>query len=103
MCSPGNILGLEPAGTAHGDVTLTNNNGFSFLPEPADWLTFPAIPIGKQSVMRYHVRSLPQVIYPSGFNLEVPEAEYLPLQEAPKEAPWRDCIVRASLITPDPD
>lgn len=92
---------IGQAGTRHGDVTLTDNRGgLPFLPEAADWLTFPDIPIGKSLTLRYRVRALPQVIYPSGFNLEVPASEYVPLQNAASEAPWRHCIIRASLTTP---
>lgn len=88
--------------TRHGDVTLIDNRGgVRFLPKAVDRLVFSDIPIGKPLVVRYHVRSLPQLIYPSGFTLNVPEAEYRPLQEAPKKAPWHNCVIRASLTTPD--
>jgi len=82
----------------HGDARLIDAKGVSFMPEPADYLRFPKTPLRTSGVFRYHVTSLPQVIYPSGFLLEVPEDEALDRGGAPV---WSSCVVRASLLTPD--
>jgi hypothetical protein len=84
--------------TRHGDATLVDEKGVSFLPEPADHLDFPKTSLAKTGIHRYRVVSLPQVIYPHGLLLEVPEAEDL---GPPAEHPWSRCIVRASLLTPE--
>jgi hypothetical protein len=76
---------------------LVDEHGFSFLPEPADHLDFPKVPLAAPRIYRYRVSALPQVIYPSSFFLEVP------LQEdefgVRHEHAWSRCVVRASLIT----
>ena len=87
----------------HGDATLiAGDKGNSrFFPAAAETLVFPKISIRQKASVRFKVRSLPHVFYPSGFTLEVPNEEYIPLQGAPKGAPWRGCVIRASLIAPD--
>ena len=80
----------------HGDATLVDERGFSFLPQPADHLDFPNTPLGERGTYRYWVSDLPQVVYPSGFSLEVPQQEDVTREG---EHPWSRCVVRASLIT----
>lgn len=84
------------SGVRHGDALLVDAKGFPL--EPADWLEFPKTPLRVSGVFRYHVEALPQVIYPSGFLLDVPESEDL---GPGREFPWSSCVVRASLLAPD--
>ena len=83
----------------HGDAVLVQAHGLSFLPKPADHLDFPKAPLGRLGVYRYRVADLPQVIYPTGFLLDVPEQE--DEYGARHEHPWSRCIVRASLLSTD--
>jgi len=91
------LLAASAAQSRHGDAVLVDPRGFSFLPEPADHLDFPKISLASPRKYRYRVSELPQVIYPSGFSLEVPQQE----DEfgVRREYAWSRCIVRASLIT----
>ena len=92
------LLAASAAETRHGDAVLVDERGFSFLPEPADHLDFPKISLAAPRTYRYRVSELPQVIYPSGFSLEVPpqEDEF----GVRREYPWSRCVLRASLMTP---
>ena len=90
------VLTACVAGIRHGDARLVDAKGFPL--EAADWLEFPKMPLGASGVFRYRVEALPQVIYPSGFLLDVPENEALGPR---REFPWSSCVVRASLLTPD--
>jgi hypothetical protein len=91
------LLTASAAKSHHGDAVLVDEHGFSFLPEPADHLDFPAVSLATPRVFRYRVTGLPQVIYPSGFSLEVPQREdEFGIRH---EQTWRSCVVRASLIT----
>ena len=92
--------------TAHAggpDATfIAADKGSSrFFPATAERLVFPKISLRQEASVRYKVRCLPHVIYPSFFSLWVPNEEYIPLQGAPEGAPWRACVIRASLIAPD--
>lgn len=90
-------LHASGAKSHHGDAVLVDARGFSFLPEPADPLDFPKISLSASRTYRYRVSDLPQVIYPMGFSLEVPQQE----DEfgVRQEHAWSQCVVRASLIT----
>ncbi len=94
------FLGLVACagGRRYGDARLIEGTNPSFLPETVGSLTFPEIPIGRVSVVRYHVASLPRVIYPSGFLLEVPKTEDFPRAA---EHPWSHCVIHASLLAAD--
>jgi hypothetical protein len=91
------LLAASAAQSRHGDAVLVDERGFSFLPEPADHLDFPKVSLAAARTYRYRVSELPQVIYPSGFSLEVPQQE----DEfgVRHEHAWSPCVVRASLIT----
>lgn len=84
--------------TWHGDARLVDEGSVSFWPEAADYLEFPATPLKSSGVFRYRVSSLPQVIYPDGFHLDVPEEEDLGPN---RQFAWSSCVIRASLLTPD--
>jgi hypothetical protein len=92
------LLTVSAPRSRHGDAVLVDEHGFSFLPEPADHLDFPKISLAAPRTYRYRVSGLPQVIYPTGFSLEVPQQE----DEfgVRHEHAWSPCVVRASLITP---
>jgi len=82
--------------TRHGDAKLRNNKNVIF--SMMDELVFPDVSIGRVATYRYRVRDLPQVIYPRGFELEVPAEE---ASDSRYDQPWRRCRIRASLSTPD--
>jgi hypothetical protein len=92
------LLAASAAQSRHGDAVLVDKRGFSFLPEPADHLDFPKISLSAPRTYRYRVSELPQVIYPSGFSLDVPRQE----NEfgVRREYAWSRCVLRASLMTP---
>jgi hypothetical protein len=98
LCCSIPLLTASAAKSRHGDAVLVNEHGVSFLPEPADHLDFPKISLAAPRTYRHRVSELPQVIYPSGFSLEVPpqEDEF----GVRHEHAWSPCVVRASLITP---
>lgn len=93
------VIRCVAATTQHGDAKLIDRKNFSLSPVAVDELIFPDISIGETSVVRYRVRSLPQVIYPRGFYLEVPDSEDSPFRIR-GGLPWRDCEIRASLVRP---
>ena len=95
-CIP--LVTASAAASRHGDAVLVDEHGVSFLPEPADHLDFPKVSLAAIRTYRFSVVQLPQVIYPSGFLLEVParEDEF----GIRHEHAWSPCIVRASLLTP---
>lgn len=86
--------------TRHGDARLFSGNSPSFLPAAMAELILPEVPIGRTSVIRYRILSLPHTIYPSGFELEVPENE-APVLPGDTQFPWSNCVIRASLTNPD--
>lgn len=90
------VLGLIPcqAKTSHGDAVLIHGTNPPSLPASIDQLILPDVSIGAKSSVRYRVLSLPQTIYPSGFQLEVPEDEDV---RGRTQFPWQNCIIRASL------
>jgi len=85
------------AATQHGDAVLVKEHALLFFPKPADHLDFPKTPLGKPGTYIYQVVNLPQVIYPSGFLLDVQENE----RGAHQVYPWTNCVVRASLLDTD--
>jgi hypothetical protein len=89
-------LGLVPchAKTSHGDAVLIRGTNPASLPGSVDQVILSDIPIGAKIGMRYRVLSLPETIYPSGFQLEVPENEDV---RGGAEFPWQKCVMRASL------
>jgi hypothetical protein len=82
--------------TRHGDARLRDNRNVIFV--MMDELVFPGVSIGRAATSRYRVRDLPQAIYPRGFDLEVPAEE---ASVSRHDQPWRRCLIRASLSTPD--
>lgn len=82
--------------TRHGDARLRDNKNVVFV--VMDELVFPRIPVGQASTHRYRVRALPQAIYPDSFHLEVPVEE---ASATRNDQPWRQCLIRASLTTPE--
>ena len=85
------------ATTRHGDAVFVREHGFSFLPKPADHLDFPKTSLRKPGTYRYRVIGLPQVLYPTGFLLEVPQDE--DESGVLREHPWTSSVIRASLVT----
>jgi len=98
LCSVPRLTAFGAA-TQHGDAVLVKEHGLSFLPKPADHLDFPKTSLSKIGTYEYRVENLPQVIYPSGFLLDVPEQE--DERGLPHDHPWKNCVVRASLLDTD--
>jgi hypothetical protein len=80
--------------TRHGDAILYDKPNIVFA--YVDPLEFPKSSLAQTATFSYQVLDLPQEIYPSGFLLEIPQnedAKWLHNQ------PWRNCVIRASLLT----
>ena len=91
------LLTVSAAQSRHGDALLVSERGLLFLPEAADHLDFPRIALAERRRYRYRVSELPQVIYPNGFSLDVPQQEdELGVRH---DYAWSPCVVRASLLT----
>lgn len=90
---------MHGAGQKFGDATVVRPWNPEWMPAGLDRLAFPQIPIGARATVSYRATNLPQVIYPSHMELEVPEAEALPPH--PEPGPWQRCRVRVSLLRLD--
>lgn len=82
------------ASEKHGDAVLTKG-GQGFPLHYGGLLSFPRIPIGSCGTTRFKVPDLPVPIYPSGFDLDVPEAKSF---HVPLQSPWQNCLIKASLV-----